>query len=90
MIPPDCHIPAKFWTRGYSYEKNRRRAPSYQGLQSGGELRERAHTKMTGLGGDTCGGQGGGETKCSKKAEKDEETGQFKQVVRAGLTEEVT
>lgn len=25
----------------------------------GGELRERAHTKMTGLGGDTCGGRGG-------------------------------
>ena len=58
------------------------------GLTVRGELRERAHKD------DRAGRRHmrgtGGETKCSKKAEKDEETGRFKQVVRAGLMEEVT
>lgn len=85
LIPPDCNIPAKFWTRGYSHEKNRLRARPTGAYSLGGGKGE--GTKMTGMGGGTC---QGGDRKCSKKAEKDEETGRSNQVVRAGLTEEVT
>ena len=84
LIPPDCHIPAKIWTRGYRHEKNRLRARPTGAYSLGGGKGE--GTQMTGMGGDTC---QGGDRKCSEKAEKDGETGRSNQVVRAGLIEEV-